>query len=227
MTVPTKMPPWSYSGLTSFETCPKRYYHIKVAKDVIETPGEAATWGSTVHTHIENRLLTAKQLPDAIAHYEPLVAPLCSTPGTLIVEHQLAVTESLTSSEWMGTDTWCRGIIDVGVISRSGKSAVLLDWKTGKRKSDIDQLKLFAGLAFANMPDLERVQTGFVWLKDGVIDKQNYDRSQVSMIWNAFVPRVQRMKRAYENTTFHPKPSGLCAKWCPVPKSKCEFSGKQ
>lgn len=220
----TTMPAWSYSSLTKFETCPKQYYHTKVAKDVIDAPHDSALWGSTVHKYLEDRVKQGTPLPESVAGYERLAAPIADKPGEKLVEKQMAVTSAFQPTGWFDKDTWCRGIVDVGVLT--GKRGLLLDWKTGKRKPDSTQLKLFAALAFAHYPDLEVVTTGFVWLKEGAVDRESYTREQVPVIWREFVPRVQRLERAYESGSFPPKPSGLCGKWCPVPKSKCEFSGK-
>ena len=220
------MPAWSYSSLTSFETCPKRYYHIKVAKDITDIPGEAALWGQTVHKYLEDRVKDDTPLPKEVAGYEPLVKPIVSAKGIKLTEQQFAVTYTLTPTGWFDKDAWCRGIVDVGVMSFSGDKALLLDWKTGKRKPDSDQLKLFAGLAFAHYEKLEQVNTGFVWLKEGKTDKDVFTRKDIPAIWGTFIPRVQRMERAYEKATFLPKPSGLCKRHCPVPKYKCEFSGR-
>lgn len=217
-------PPWSFSSLTSFETCPKQYYHKKVLKDVVEIPHEATTWGTTVHTHLENRVRNDTPLPEELAHYESLVTAITGRGGDVLVEQELAVTSDFRPTEWTSSDAWCRGIIDLGVLT--GKKGVLLDWKTGKRKPDLDQLKLFAGLAFAHYPELEEVQTGFIWLKVGKIDKKTYTRDDLPAIWQHFAPRVVRLYRAYSSATFAPKPSGLCNGWCPVPHSKCQFSSK-
>lgn len=219
-------PPWSYSALTSFETCPKRYYHIKVAKDVKDAPGEAAMWGSTVHKHLEDRLRDGTSLPVSIKQYEGLVAPIANSKGTILIEQQMAVTKDLTPTEWGSSAAWCRGIVDAGVIHLSQSRALLLDWKTGKRKVDNDQLMLFAGLAFSHYPSLQVVNTGFVWIKENKIDKQEFTREEIPKIWMTFVPRVARLERAYETTIFPPKPSGLCARYCPVSKQQCSFSGR-
>ena len=32
----TKSPAWSYSSITLFDQCPKKYYHLRVAKDIKE-----------------------------------------------------------------------------------------------------------------------------------------------------------------------------------------------
>lgn len=217
-------PPWSFSSLTSFETCAKRHYHLKVARDVVDTPDESATWGTVVHEHLEARLKDGTRLPDSIAGYEKIVAPIEARPGTKLIEQQLAITAALRPTGWRSPDAWCRGVVDVGVVT--GNKALLLDYKTGKRKLNIDQLKLFAGLAFAHYPQLEVVSTGFVWLKDGVVDKEKFEKKDVPLIWQTFIPRVRRLERAYVETNFPPKPSGLCARHCPVPKHMCHYSGK-
>jgi hypothetical protein len=219
-----KIPPWSYSSLTSFETCARRYYHLKVARDVADTKHESAVWGSAVHKHLEDRLRDGTRLPDSISSYESFVAPIARRPGELIVERQFCIGSNLQPTEWSSSNAWCRGIVDVGVVN--GPKALLLDWKSGKRKLESDQLKLFAGLAFSHYPDLKIVFTGFVWLKDGKVDKQKFSREEAPLIWQEFIPRVRRLERAYEESNFPPKPSGLCRNYCPVPRSKCEFSGR-
>lgn len=220
----TAMPPWSFSSLTSFETCPKRYYHLKCVKDVTEVPNEATTWGTTVHKHLEDRVALGTPLPQAIAGYESFVAKIAAHPGEKLVEQQMAITADFKPTGWTSETAWCRGIVDVGLLT--GKRALLLDWKTGKRKPDSSQLQLFAGLAFVHFPNVEVVATAFVWLKEGKTDKASFKRQDAPVIWQEFVPRVRRMERAYEENKFPPKPSGLCGKWCPVPKRLCSFSGK-
>lgn len=220
-----KIPPWSYSSLTSFETCGKRHYHLKVAKDVVETPHEATAWGSTVHKYMEDRAKDGTPLPVSVAGYEKLVAPIIAKAGEKLIEQQFAINAAMQPTTWMAPDAWCRGIVDIGVLT--GTKALLLDWKTGKRKVDSSQLKLFAGLAFAHYPQVNTVVTGFVWLKEGKVDKNTFTREDVPAIWQEFVPRVRRLERAYEESKFPPKPSGLCRSWCPVPNRLCEFSGKK
>ena len=197
---------------------------MRVTKEVVDGQTEATIWGSKVHECLEHRVKDGTPLPEMLAGYEKLVAPIAKHPGEKLVEKQMAINEALQPTGWFADDAWCRGIVDVGVLS--GTRGLLLDYKTGKRKPELTQLKLFAGLAFATFPNLETVNTGFVWLKHGTIDKKEYTRKEVPMIWQEFVPRVQRMQRAYEEDKFPPKPSGLCAKYCPVPNHKCEYSGR-
>ena len=37
---------WSYSRLKNFEVCPKRHFHVDIAKDFREEEGESLVWGN-------------------------------------------------------------------------------------------------------------------------------------------------------------------------------------
>lgn len=215
---------WSFSSLSAFETCPLRYKLTRVTKVVQEPQSEAMLWGNRVHKALEERVRDGTPLPATLAGYESISAKIAGSGGSVVVEQKLTVNENFQPTSWFAKDAWCRGIVDVGVIGST--SAVILDWKTGNRKVDLDQLKLFAGMAFAHYPEIKTVKTGFVWLKENTIDKEEFTREQIGEIWGEFLPRVARLNQAFETGRWQPKPSGLCRSWCPVGKSNCEFCGK-
>lgn len=209
--------------MTSFETCPRKHYHTKVAKDIPDPPGEAAMWGQAVHKHLEERAKSSKPLPDHLKHCEPIVAKILSHDGKRLVEEQIALTRDLRPTTWFGKDVWCRGVVDIGIVN--DKNAVILDWKTGKRKPDNDQMKLFAAFAFKQYAWIEKVTTAFVWLQENKTDKEVFVREEHEAgIWQEVMPRVIRMENAYAKDSWPAKPSGLCKKYCPV--RSCEFYGK-
>lgn len=215
------MKPWSYSSLTAFETCPLRYKLTRVTKQVVEPPTEATIWGTTVHTALENRI-NGIPLEDKFTQYEQFVAPL-ERVGAPVAEMQIALTKGFDRTAWDAADAWCRGIIDVHVVS--GDTAIALDWKTGKPKEDSSQLKLFAAMMFHIYPELTKVKTGFVWLAHDKMTVDVFTREQLSSIWQDFLPRVKRLEVAYEEEKWPARPSGLCRKWCPVGKSLCKHCG--
>lgn len=210
---------WSYSALGSFETCAHRHYRTKVAKNIPDPAGEDALWGQRVHKSLEERLRDNKPLPPSLANFEPYAARFAAAPGTLLVEQQIALNAKFEPTTWFGKDTWLRCVLDVAVLN--GKRAVLADWKTGKRKPDNDQLELFAAVSFIQYPEVEHASTGFVWLKEKKMDREQYTRDDAARIWGNFLPRVARMERAFSSGTWDKKPSGLCNGWCPV--KDCEF----
>lgn len=218
----TKLKPfaWSHSALDSYETCPKKHYHTRIAKDVPDPPGEAALWGQRVHKALENRIGHKVVLPKNLATYERYAAPFDRVAGTVLVEQQIALNRDMGVTKWFAKDAWVRGVLDVTVLNDSIGATV--DWKTGKRKPS-DQLELAAALMFCAYPDVTTVHTSFAWLKEKKADKAIYSRAEASEIWRTFLPRVTRMEAAYTGgaEAHPPKPSGLCNGWCPV--KKCEF----
>jgi hypothetical protein len=210
------IPAWTYSQLEKFETCPRQFYHVRVKKDVTEPPTEATKWGERVHTAFENRILHGTALPDGMGQWEGIATKISSMKGEIKCEQKMAIDNAFQPAEW--GNAWSRGIADVAITYKD--SAVILDYKTGKRKPT-EQLMLYAGYAFAHYPEVNMVSTGFVWLKDQKIDKTSFHRSDVSTIWLEFLPRVRKLEMAYEKDKWPERPSGLCNGWCPV--KTCSF----
>lgn len=217
------MPAWSYSSLTAFETCPRRYYLTRVAKKVAEPQTEATTHGNEVHTAFEKTVLKREPLPKKYDEWQPIATKLLEVKGKREAELKLSINKSFQPVGWFDKSAWCRGIVDLNI--ENGTKAVALDYKTGKRKPESTQLMLFAALLFHNKQYLESITTAFVWLKDRKIDKAKFERDGVGMIWQEFMPRVQRMETAYQKDKWVPQPSGLCRAWCPC--TECEFNGKR
>ena len=217
--------PWSYSALTAFETCPKRYQITRVTKQIVEPQTEATRWGNKVHKALEQYAKGEKPLPPDLEEYGRYVRKIQAIEGRRVVEQRVALTKDFRQTKWMAKDVWVRGIIDIGVVG--SETAYLLDWKTGKHRPDSDQLKLFAALAFAMYPWIDNVVTGFIWLKVEKFDKEKFSREQLTDIWNDFMPRLNRLAIAYDGDKWLPKPSGLCKNWCPVGRNLCEFCGGQ
>jgi hypothetical protein len=210
------IPAWTYSQLEKFETCPRQFYHVRVKKDWVEAPTDATRWGEKVHTAMENRVLYGEALPDGMNQWESIASKIVAMPGTKLVEQKMAVDSGFQPTDW--NSAWSRGIADVIITHKD--TAVVLDYKTGKRKPT-EQLMLYAGYAFAHYPEVQTVTTGFVWLKEKKIDKTPFHRSDISTIWLEFLPRVHKLEVAYEKDKWLARPSGLCNGWCPV--KSCEF----
>ena len=216
--------PWSYSSLSAFETCPRRFKLTRLDKKVVEPQTEATLHGNLVHKALELATKGTQQLPEKYGQYQPIIDRVTARPGKRLVEFKFGLTKNLRPAEFFGKDVWVRGVIDFGLLTT--KTAVALDWKTGKPKSDADQLKLFAGVMLRTYPYLEAVKTGYVWLAYNKVDTQTFKQADAPEIWGEFAVRVHRMELALKNDDFPPRPSGLCASWCPVGRKLCEFCGK-
>jgi hypothetical protein len=211
----------SFSSLKMYENCPKRYYHQRVLKEVKDQGGEATIWGERVHKFLEDRLAKATELPQEVARYDPLCKSIIKLAegGELLVEQQLTLNEALETTSWFAKDAWMRSIVDVLVVQ--GAEAVMFDWKTGKRRPDFSQLELFALQVFKHYPDVKRVRTSFVWLKDLSMDHEQYTRDDEPELWSRLMNKVVRVEKSLASDNWPAKPSGLC-NWCPC-KNFCEY----
>ena len=211
----------SFSSIKMYMNCPLRYYHQRVRKAVSDPGSEATHHGERVHKFLEDRLKTNTELPQEAEHYEPLVsAILKGMKGELLVEQELTLNAELKPTGWFDPDAWLRTKIDVLVLDT--KRAAVLDWKTGKRKPDFDQLELYALQIFAHYPEVERVSVGFVWLKDKAMDRDEYVRQDAAALWEKLLTQIKRIEKSLETEVWPARPSGLC-RFCPA-RHLCDFA---
>lgn len=209
--------------LTAFETCPRRFYLTRIAKVVTEKQSEATLHGNEVHKALERHVGGETPLPPKYEEYRPMADRLKAAPGKKLVEYKFALTRALAPTTYFAQDAWCRGVLDYALVKP--KTAVVLDYKTGKRKVDADQLRLFAGAALATWPYVESVNTGYAWLQSGTLDVETYTQADKQPIFQEFSIRVHRMETAFRNEDWPARPSGLCREWCPVGRNNCEYCG--
>jgi hypothetical protein len=121
----TQMPPWTYSQLDSFETCPKKFYHLKVVRDITEEQGPHAEWGTRVHTAFEDFIAKGDPLPDGMTQWQPLADKLARLPGERFPEFKFSLDKNFQPADWK--NSWSRGIADLLVVK--GSKAVVADYK--------------------------------------------------------------------------------------------------
>lgn len=222
-TATTKPLAWSYSALTAYETCPWRRYLTGVSRQVKEPQTEATIEGNNAHKALELYVGGSAALPKKYANWLPMADRLRAAKGTKRLEYKFALTSALRETEYFAKDVWLRGVLDVSI--QRPKELILLDYKTGKRKVDGDQLRLFAMAGMALWPHVEVVKTGFIWLATNQMDTQTYTRDDKQAIFQEFAARVHRMELSAANNDWPKRPSGLCKAWCPVGKKLCEHCG--
>jgi hypothetical protein len=215
---------FSYSKIKNFESCPKRHWHVDIAKDFKEEESDQLQYGNALHKALAEAIEGKKPLPKHFQNMQEWVDRVTSGGYTqILVEQQLAITKDFGPTEWFGKDAWYRAIADV--IKINGPVALALDWKTGKIKEDGTQLALMASCIFSHHPEVQKIRTEFVWLKeDGATTRADFSRNDMPKIWNGVLPRVQQYEEAVRTTTFPPKPGFLCRKWCPV--TSCPHHGE-
>ena len=220
---------WSWSVYDLFQTCPKKYEQTYLKKIYIEPEDNRthADWGEHVHRALQNAVQTDQPIPDNMAdlRLENRMRLLREAPGTILVEQKLALTKALVPCDYFDNENvWVRFIGDYVCISPDETQALVLDYKTGKRKLT-DQLKLGALVLFQHYPKLKTVHSGFMWIKlKGKIDVETYHRKDRMRLWGAFIPTLQQLQESHRLNIWPAKRNGLCLKYCPV--ESCPYNGR-
>lgn len=215
----------SYTAIKQYNSCPKRYYHQRITKEVKDQPGAATVYGERVHKQLEDYLKApANALPTESAALKPLCDMFTEQvqgSGQLLVEQEYTLNSNLEPTSWFAPDAWLRFKLDVLVV-RDNNTAIVADWKTGKRRPDFDQLEMFALAVFKFWPEVNKVSSLFIWTKENAIDKEIYRREHEDAMWTKLMTNIHRIERSLETDNWPAKPSGLC-KFCPC-KGFCEFA---
>ena len=210
---------WSYSSLKEYTTCPKQYFHLKVAKDFTKKITKQMSYGSEVHTALENYVKDGTPLAKNYERFRPSLDALLEIEGTRYPEHKMALDADKNPCNFDDEKRWVRGIADLLIID--GESAYIVDYKTGSNKyPDTKQLKLMALMAYVHFPDIVRIKAGLLFITRNAFVSEEYQRNQVNRLWEEFTPSLERLKLAYENNLWPATPNSLCG-WCPV--ETCKF----
>ncbi len=204
---------WSYSALTTYETCPKKYYHLYVAKDVKDEDSSFSADGKIVHDAMKARVCDGKALPVNLRYMEKAAARFAAVPGDKHGEMKLALSRDFEPRDFFAKDVFVRVVIDLTIVQ--GSTAIVVDWKTGKVKDDPTQMALCAAVLHRWMPEITNFKTVFVWLAHNDATPKPYTPADFPAVWNNLLPRVAKIEQARKTTDFPAKESGLCG-WCPV-----------
>ena len=221
------MTAWSYSSIKTFEQCPKKYYHLRVVKDVKDEPGEAADYGTAVHLAAEEYVRDGTPIPDKFVFMRPIVERLAALPGEKHCELKLGVTKAPWGFDPCGffdEGVWYRGIVDLLVID--GERAWMIDYKTGKnaKYADMKQLDLMAGAIFVKFPQVQKIKSALLYVVSNEFIKKTHRREELDSYMGVFGDQLERLETAMDNGVFNAKTSGLCKRHCPV--MQCEHNGK-
>ena len=209
------MTAWSYSSISTFKQCPKKYYHTRVAKDVKDEPGEAADYGTAVHLAAEEYIRDGKPIPEKFAFIRPVVERLAALPGEKHAELKLGMRRDGSACGFFDKDVWWRGIADLLVID--GHRAWCIDYKTGKsaRYADTKQLDLLAGAVFSHFPEVVKIKSSLAFVVSNELVAKTHKITERSVYLSVFDNELDQLEAAMDSGVFNPKSGPLCG-WCPV-----------
>lgn len=197
---------YSNSSIKSYEQCPYKYKLTRI-EHRHEPSGPAAERGKLIHSELEHAITGLGMLPDSLGYWADYVKEL--TLKNAQCEVEFAITRNWIGCDFKDPEYWIRGIYDA--VYHEGKKAHVLDWKSGKERDYVDQLKLYATIIMTCNPEIEKVSTEICYTDlQKRMPYETYQRSQLEGLKQWITDRVEKIEN---DDVFAPKPSYGC-RWC-------------
>ncbi len=206
-----KLPVLSHTFLDNFDNCPRKAWHLYVAKDLPrEEASPAMQAGIDAHAAFEQALKTKtpERAPDSV-----VAGMVLASDAIKHYEWEVAIAETGTPVPFWSELAWFRGKVDVALIAPP--DALILDWKTGKVREDPTELRRFALLLQARYPNVEAIGGAYVWLKDSIGYGATHDLSNTRATLDSLRKLDTAVKAPPVDREWEPRPNPLCG-WCRV-----------
>ena len=222
--MPQRFAPWAYSKIKAFETCPKQFYHMRIAKTYTEPESDHLLYGNEFHKAAELYVPDKEDLPKKFDFARPVLDSLKALPGEKHFELKLGLTEDLEPCGFFDKNVWWRGVVDLLIID--GDRARVVDYKTGKsaRYADKGQLELMAMATFKHYPQIKKVQGALLFVVANDMIREAYLQEAQTDLWSDWLKRYTAADKAVRANVFNPRPSGLCRQHCLV--LECPHNGR-
>lgn len=212
----------SFSALSTFEECPKRY-EISYLHGVENKVGAAAERGTRLHLACERFLkneipiqklpLDFKRIREELEKYRLVNAK---------AEEVWLCTHDGTYQEVEDEHTRFKAVVDIHY--RFGDKLIIRDLKTGQSYPEHDdQLQAYALLGFSRYPDVKEVIVAPLYL-EGLGSEKTYtvdDRPYLLAFWQV------RWGNLFAATEYPANPAPKTCRWCSYRASKggpCDYA---
>ena len=218
---------WSYSSLKTFEQCPKKYYHLRVLKDVKDEGSEATIYGQEVHKAAEEYIRNGVPIPKKFEFLQDVCDAFNIIDGEKHCELKLGVKRTPTGYEPCGffdADVWWRGIGDL--VINQGTLAFSIDYKTSKnaKYADMKQLDILAAALFTHFPKIEKIKSALAFVVSGEFIHKEHVSEMRDSYFASFGDELNRLETAEVTGVWNANSGPLC-RFCPV--VACEHNRKR
>jgi hypothetical protein len=215
---------WSYSSLKTFEQCPKKYYHLRVLKDVKDGGSDATLYGQELHKAAEDYIKLGTPIPLKFGYIDSVLKALEGIPGEKHCELKLGVRKTDTGYEPCGffdKDVWWRGVADLVIVQ--GELGFSVDYKTSKnaKYADTKQLDVVAAALFTHFPQIKKIKSALAFVVSNEFIRKEHAAELRDSYFASFDPELDRLATAQESGVWNTNTSPLC-RFCPV--TTCEHN---
>lgn len=219
---------WSYSSLKTFEQCPKKYYHLKVAQDVKDTGSTATIYGSSMHKAAEDYIKEGTPIPPQFNYVVTMLDALNRIEGEKYCELKLGLRKEKNGEvipcDFSDPDYWWHGIADLVIIN--GSVGYSVDYKTSKsaKYADTKQLDIASVALFKHFPQLTRIRAALLFVVSNEFIRKDHRVEDVELYMGSFNPLLERLEAAFTHEVWNVNTGPLCG-FCPV--TQCDYNRRK
>jgi hypothetical protein len=226
----------SWSRISDYNQCPRKFFLKYIAKGFPQEDASKSIHlvkGAEIHKQLENYTFAKingkppeAHMSGAVSNALPIVDKIFANYGKVWPERQVAVTYDFRPAEWFGKDVGFRAIWDISAVNV--RSALILDWKTGKVQ-DFDQeepgqLHLSAAMA-QPLLDIDEAHIAYAYVEHKILKPAiplKFTGEDFPHIRGFFQRTFDTVNREKD---WKPRANPFC-NWCPATQKQCELSRK-
>jgi hypothetical protein len=214
---------YSYSRISKYNQCPQAFYRQYILQEVEYTSSPEAAYGSEMHDFVDRYMRGTAEITPRTEFLRPLLTKLKSIKGEVKTEYGLGFREDRSQTTFDDKEAFVIGKSDCTIFHPSEPRAMIKDWKFAKVKPEnyVVEMQMFVLLHFWAHPELERIDTELVWLKDPAPStRKTYTTEDLPVVESAIMQNIEKIEDSICFEKFPCRPSGICYGWCSA--TKCQ-----
>jgi CRISPR/Cas system-associated exonuclease Cas4 (RecB family) len=221
----------SWSRLTTFQQCPRKFHLQFISKSFKEEEKSIhLIKGEQLHKQLEDYVIAKNggaPMPlgfsPEVRETLPYVDKLFSLYNSVHPEAQVACNIEWKPVEWFDKSTAWRAIWDV--VGLRPQTCFIGDYKSGRiypYGQGFGQLHLSAVVALERFQDVPEVNAAYIYVEHRKVTPIKVTREQLSEVRDHFNKEFEKVQM---EKTWDPTPNEFC-KYCQATKAQCQFSRK-
>jgi CRISPR/Cas system-associated exonuclease Cas4 (RecB family) len=209
---------WSFSTLMDYERCPFKVKLKKIDRlpEPPRKPDDPLARGSRIHDELMHTVASGTAVPREAKAFDKLL---------LLARELHQAGMATTEQDWFFDDAWqpttqanvwLWAKLDLEVDNQAEKTAVVIDYKTGrsayKTYEHLEQGMLYAACKMMRTPWVETIEAELWYIDEGLIKPYVYTREDALRFLGKF---HQRAEKLMSDKILRPNPNRITCKWCP------------
>ena len=212
---------FSPSNLMSYAACPKRFWGQSISKTIKWKASSQKSRGTLVHSclqkAVDEGMAAVKNWPDGldgmrVQQVVDSLRALGEKGAKVWTEHEMVVGKDMKPAKrgWWDEDAFFRCKADVCLLSPEGSSALLIDWKTG-RKWDENAMQLRAEALLVHLfHGAKRVTWSYEYVDTGETTRGVCDFTNGLAPVQDIVHLMKDARQAIKTGAFLPQKNRFC-----------------